>query len=206
MDFVRTFRRKESGVRAMNKFTNMVAATLVVTVATPASATYFVNFGSVLAEGTSTTSAISYSCTSNCPTTVSAYTTFVNGLYGGMALENLDGSYSFTGQDRARGFFTASFVFVNGSLLSSSLSGFDELTRCFSIPCTASNANYAANNFALQVRDERTGLTSLMAPVPEPETWGLLLMGFGSIGYVLRQRRRTAGAALLTYGLTSAQT
>jgi len=30
------------------------------------------------------------------------------------------------------------------------------------------------------------------APIPEPATWGLLILGFGGVGAVLRQRRRQA--------------
>lgn len=178
----------------MHKFTRAMIAGLIATVGTAANASYFVNFGSVTAEGTVTTSTVSYACTSNCPVIVSPYTTFVNGLYGGMSIANLDGVFSFTGQDRSRGSFTVDFEFANGNLLSTSLTGYQELTRCLSIPCTASHSNFGATNFALQVRDERTGISALMAPVPEPASWAMLLMGFASIGYALRRRRRAAAS------------
>ncbi len=36
-----------------------------------------------------------------------------------------------------------------------------------------------------------TGIT-FAAPVPEPATWGMMLMGFGAMGFALRRRRRPA--------------
>lgn len=35
--------------------------------------------------------------------------------------------------------------------------------------------------------------SALVAPVPEPGTWALMLLGFGAIGYSLRRRRSTQG-------------
>ncbi len=37
--------------------------------------------------------------------------------------------------------------------------------------------------------------TDRLAAVPEPATWGLMLVGFGGMGVVLRNRRRTAAVA-----------
>jgi phospholipase/lecithinase/hemolysin len=34
------------------------------------------------------------------------------------------------------------------------------------------------------------GLSSLAAPVPEPATWAMLIIGFGAIGFAMRRRRR----------------
>lgn len=43
-----------------------------------------------------------------------------------------------------------------------------------------------ANNFG--------GVSLSITPVPEPATWGLLLLGFGGLGAMLRKRRKPVGA------------
>ena len=35
--------------------------------------------------------------------------------------------------------------------------------------------------------------TFVPSAVPEPATWGMMLLGFGAIGFSMRRRRRTAG-------------
>jgi hypothetical protein len=47
------------------------------------------------------------------------------------------------------------------------------------------NTDYGGNDFAV----DRLSLTA--APVPEPETYALMLAGLGAVGYVARRRRRS---------------
>jgi outer membrane lipase/esterase len=42
-----------------------------------------------------------------------------------------------------------------------------------------------------------TGIRAQVAPVPEPETWALMLIGFGAIGASMRRRRGSAERVLL---------
>lgn len=46
-----------------------------------------------------------------------------------------------------------------------------------------------------QVSQVRVG--DAVAAVPEPATWGMMLMGFGAAGYAMRRRRRNSGLAQL---------
>jgi hypothetical protein len=41
-----------------------------------------------------------------------------------------------------------------------------------------------------------TNLGPSPAPIPEPTSWALMLLGFGGLGSVLRQRRRSEAARL----------
>lgn len=61
------------------------------------------------------------------------------------------------------------------------------------------NSYFAAGNYTLKVGGTATGISGGMytvaavtAPVPEPETWGMLLAGVGLIGLRMRQRIRAA--------------
>ncbi len=174
----------------MSKVIRGIIAGLIATTGAAADASYFITFGSLPAEGTITTSSYSYACTTNCPVTVTPYATFVNGLYSGMTVETLDGAFSFTGQDRYRSSYTVNFEFANGSLMWTNLTGFQELTRCLFLPCTSTISNFGATNFALEVRDQQSGVAALIAPVPEPATWAMLVLGFLAIGTALRRRPR----------------
>jgi hypothetical protein len=42
----------------------------------------------------------------------------------------------------------------------------------------------------------------IQAAVPEPATWGMMLIGFGMIGAAMRRRRRQPGVGKLAHGLT----
>jgi hypothetical protein len=39
------------------------------------------------------------------------------------------------------------------------------------------------------------GITSVIAPIPEPEIYAMLLVGLGLVGFVARRRRQTLAAA-----------
>jgi hypothetical protein len=62
---------------------------------------------------------------------------------------------------------------------------------------------YAGGAFTLTVNDLGVSATGLATPVtgqiqavPEPATWGLMLLGFGGMGMMLRRRRRPALAQI----------
>jgi len=61
---------------------------------------------------------------------------------------------------------------------------------------TVSADNLAIGNYYLQVSGSMAGDTSgsfggavMLAPVPEPETYGMMLAGLGLVGYLARRRR-----------------
>jgi hypothetical protein len=62
---------------------------------------------------------------------------------------------------------------------------------------TISSDNLAAGNYYLQVSGNLVsdqaasfgGAVSLAAPVPEPETYGMMLAGLGVLGYLARRRK-----------------
>lgn len=63
------------------------------------------------------------------------------------------------------------------------------------------NTYFAIGDYTMIVSGEATGtagglynITAVTAPVPEPETWGMLLAGLGLVGLRLRQKRAHAAA------------
>lgn len=65
---------------------------------------------------------------------------------------------------------------------------------------------FAAGNYTLKIGGTATGsgspagfynVAAVTAPVPEPETWGMLLAGIGLIGLRMRQRIRASRQATL---------
>ncbi|MHB1214913.1 MAG: FxDxF family PEP-CTERM protein [Thiobacillus sp.] len=62
------------------------------------------------------------------------------------------------------------------------------------------NSYFAAGNYTLKIGGTATGsngglytVAAVTTPVPEPETWGMLLAGIGLIGLRMRQRIRARG-------------
>jgi uncharacterized protein (TIGR03118 family) len=44
--------------------------------------------------------------------------------------------------------------------------------------------------FTAGIGDEEHGLFGQLNPVPEPGTWGMMLLGFGAVGFVIRRHRK----------------
>lgn len=68
---------------------------------------------------------------------------------------------------------------------------------------TLSSSSLAAGDYYLQVSGNMVGAdsasfggaVSLAAPVPEPETYGMMLAGLGVVGFLARRRRKAANQA-----------
>jgi hypothetical protein len=170
----------------------IVAAASLGALAVPASAAYTVTINNVLAQGTRTVEQSSYSCLFSCPVTRTVFETAVTGT----ALANGDGPLQdllFTGQDRARSYYTVDLEYNDrGELSGTSLSGVvDFRAPCTTAPnCTIDTAMFNARNFQVTLTDTVSGISTILAPVPEPSTWTMMLLGLGAIGYSMRRRRR----------------
>lgn len=67
-----------------------------------------------------------------------------------------------------------------------------------SITCNGQQSTeYVGAGSAIVTRNSVSGRlvlgTSAVAGVPEPATWGMMLIGFGSVGYAMRRRPKPAG-------------
>ncbi len=68
----------------------------------------------------------------------------------------------------------------------------DKVIADFAIKC--SNGAYCACD-VIQINGGATGAigsTTVMTPVPEPETYALMLAGLGAMGFVTRRRKAAA--------------
>jgi len=62
---------------------------------------------------------------------------------------------------------------------------------------TAANLNLIAGAYTLTINGANRGTgvlsgTVAIAAIPEPATWGMMLLGFAAVGYQMRKRRRPA--------------
>lgn len=157
----------------------------------PASAAYTFLISTPI-DGVTTTQHFESGCPGIglCSTTTTFGTAFFFGTLD-PNIEVLDGTYqlgSFSLASRIGVHVTLSFL--DGSLQSSSLTGFSDFLRG-SCPgfCNILHTDYTAANFALTQINTVTGETRIVAPVPEPASWALMLLGFSAMGYALRLRR-----------------
>lgn len=63
-------------------------------------------------------------------------------------------------------------------------------------PAALGGSTFVAGDFTLG-GDRGLSARLSVAPVPEPSTWALLLMAFGSLGWVLRKRRHGGGGSMV---------
>jgi len=63
-----------------------------------------------------------------------------------------------------------------------------------SVSLTISNDLFAYGGLAgsASIGKDFVGLTAVTAPVPEAETYGLMLAGLGLVGFMVRRRTRSA--------------
>jgi len=153
-----------------------------------ANATVSFSLADVAVAGTQRTEVVDYTCQSEpCSSTTSPYHGNIFAILG-QPNTSVPGITTFTGRAGARNTLSVTLQYDgSGNLISTSLQGFDEVQRCTSLPCTSILASYTASNFAIQAFDSETGLTTVLAPVPEPATWALMLLGFMSAGLALRR-------------------
>lgn len=86
---------------------------------------------------------------------------------------------------------TVTLNYENGTLVSSEFAG----TSDFRDGLSQVTGSYAARNFAIE--DVSTsGVVRVIAPVPEPTTWAMMLAGFAGVGLSLRRRKAQAARAV----------
>lgn len=93
------------------------------------------------------------------------------------------GTEAFTGTDLTTA--TAAFDLANGNQTASSSNG--RYTFNFTAPVTGVRLDSSQNSFEIS----NIGAVA----VPEPATWGLMIVGFGGIGAVLRRRQSMGSVA-----------
>ena len=88
--------------------------------------------------------------------------------------------------------FSSTFMTTGGANFFAVLASGGEVIRSvsFTAPPQAPGSSLGLGSTSIR------GITLLAAPVPEPATWAMLLLGFGAIGYSLRRKTRPTHAAL----------
>jgi hypothetical protein len=170
----------------------LVAAALAA-IAAPASAAFEISVSGVSATGVRTqTFGPGSSCAPAvvCPDLNTPYSTTVSGTLSPL-VQNLNGAIDLSGQDRPLSSFGVNLFFSGGQLITSVLSGQVKFGPSIN---GSDDATFRASNLGVTVRNTVTGQTSFFAPVPEPETWLLVLLGFGAIGTAMRRRPTVAYA------------
>lgn len=179
---------------------SVVAALVLSAIAAPASAAFTLTIDPTVAYGTRTLNIYATNAGTVCgqsPCSGSGsffYETIARTLFPAPQIaDGPNGELRFRFQDRAKSDTFVTLVFGSaGYLLSSSLSGFVELNApCLGSICQDETATYTAQSFAVTLTDTETGISRILAPVPEPSTWAMMLVGFGAIGLRLRRKQRT---------------
>jgi hypothetical protein len=70
-------------------------------------------------------------------------------------------------------------------------SGTDEMVHTLA----GTNATFAFYNFEATAGDVLVASVSGVSGVPEPATWGMMLLGFAGLGFAFRQSRRKVSFA-----------
>jgi hypothetical protein len=169
----------------MRRCSILLAAVATLTVSVPASAAQYVfSFATSQALFGPSVSGSGTFTTSDTAMTVAGQTAFqilsVSGQVNGVAINNATGNYG--------NYFTTGPSFLDGSGTNFSLvtggrvAFFNQST----------NGLYRVNTFSPGSSNFVNASSSLVAPVPEPATWAMMLLGFASIGFAMRRRRKLA--------------
>jgi hypothetical protein len=168
------------------------AAAAAVGVTSPADAAVNYLLNPVRVTGTQTITTTGVNCGALCGVASSFYEDTVSGP---LTFTGRDGNveyYSFNNiaYDYS-GTVSLTFEAATGVLLETSLAG--ALSVC--VPCgndfrVVREARFTGREFALLAFDG--GAPKLLAPIPEPSTWAMMLLGFGAIGASMRRRRHGA--------------
>jgi hypothetical protein len=165
----------------MKRSTLMLAAVAALATAAPASAAQYMFsfttsqplFGPTVAgNGTFTTSDTAMTVAGRTAYQILSITGTVNGL----AIVAPTGSYG--------NYFTTGGTFLDGTGTSFLLTGggrvdfFNQST----------NGLYRVNTFSPGSSNYVNATSSLIAAVPEPGTWAMMLLGFGAVGFAMRGR------------------
>ena len=168
-----------------------LGACALVAIAAPASAAFSFDFSNVAVLGVTETTLIQSGCgvSAICSITTSPYSSTLSGFLIG-SVQILDGTFTLSGNVPTQS-YDVTLSFVGGVLQSTSLSG-NRFILNGSCPlnCVTSNTTFGATSFPIAVTNTTTGVRSILAPVPEPATWAMMLVGFGAMGVSLRRRRR----------------
>ena len=165
----------------MRRFAIPLAAIAAMTVSAPANAAQYVfSFTTSQALIGPTVSGSGTFTTSDTAMMVGSQTAFqilsVSGQVNGVAINNATGNYG--------NYFTTGPSFLDGTGSTFSLVNGGRVTFFNQ----SSNGLYRVNTFSPGSSNFVNATSSLVAPVPEPATWAMMLFGFGAIGFAMRRR------------------
>jgi hypothetical protein len=165
----------------MKRSSLLLAAAAALLSAAPASAAeYMFSFTTSQPLFGPTVSGSGTFTTSNTATTVAGRTAYqilsITGTVNGLAIVAPTGNYG--------NYFTTGGTFLDGTGTSFMLTGggrvdfFNQST----------NSLYRVNTFSPGSSNYVNATSSLIAAVPEPSTWAMMLLGFGALGFLMRRR------------------
>ena len=139
-------------------------------------------------DTTGSTTTIGYADTDLGNPSFSEFLTFTNDLAGAYSLTLSTSSLSVD--------FTSAILTLtsDGSTVATLTSAFDNGTTEF---WQVSGVTLGAGQYTLLVDGDNSDTGALegsitINAVPEPATWGMMLLGFGAVGFAMRRRRRPA--------------
>jgi hypothetical protein len=119
-----------------------------------------------------------------------------NGLSGPNALENFLSTFSVSGQ--SAGWTIQAMTLINGNPLATSaiFTGVSDsgssIDPAFASSLFSAEAIYTITSSG--VGSVNAGIDISVAAVPEPATWGMMLLGFAGLGFAFRRKLREAVA------------
>ncbi len=173
----------------MNRLMMLLAAPAALAMATPAlAAQYNFSFTTSTPLFGPTVAGSGIFTTSDTAMTVSGQTAFqilsVTGTVNGVAINAPTGSYG--------NYFTTGSSFLDGT----GTTFFNVNGGRIDFFNQSSNGIYRVNTFSPGSSNFVTANSSLVAAVPEPASWAMMLLGFGAIGFAMRRKRIISPALL----------